>query len=537
MDTLKHTENQKRNNAIIITIHSINVITITIILLLRNLVDMPPIGSMLIISMLGYIPIISECIMYKNNALSRRIKYITLFGFFMFYTYLILNADNPIVYTFFIPMVLATSIFNNTNYSVISATLYILDVILAAIVGYKTKQLGYINTDISTLQVIVSVLIVIALVIVTKTIEENHKTQIKNLIETTNKLDYAYNHDLATGLYNRNYLMNIVNKNLDKYDKPVAVTIININGLKLVNDFRGNRTGDKVIIRVGEIIKNITFRFPEHIAIRLDSDEYMIIMPNTNEQEAAKVLESIKKEVSLSKVDGIDVSIEYGISIIHDKTSSLDSSMTFAKNTLYQKKMMNKNSVRSSIIESLRKSLSESDFETEEHAERTKNMAVKLGRALGLSDDEQSKISLLAILHDIGKMAIPHEVLVKPSRLNDEEWEIMKTHTIKGYEIAKSAPELAPIAEGILHHHEKWDGTGYPGGLAGEEIPLLSRIITVIDSHDVMTHDRPYHKAMPAEAAKKELLKCSGTQFDPNIVNVFIDMLDKEENIEKSEGI
>lgn len=157
--------------------------------------------------------------------------------------------------------------------------------------------------------------------------------------------------------------------------------------------------------------------------------------------------------------------------------------------------------------------------------ERTREMAIRLGKALSLSDGDLGKLALLAVLHDIGKIAIPHAILIKPGKLTDAEWEIMKTHTEKGYRIANASKELKPIGEYILHHHERWDGGGYPGGLAGEEIPLLSRIITVVDSHDVMVHDRPYHKAMSGKDAEAELRRCSGTQFDPNLVEVFLEVL------------
>lgn len=160
--------------------------------------------------------------------------------------------------------------------------------------------------------------------------------------------------------------------------------------------------------------------------------------------------------------------------------------------------------------------------------ERTREMAIRLGKALSLSDGELGKLALLAVLHDIGKIAIPHSILLKPGKLTDAEWEIMKTHTEKGYRIANASKELKPIGEYILHHHERWDGGGYPGGLAGDEIPLLSRIITVVDSHDVMVHDRPYHRAMSGEAAEAELRRCSGTQFDPKLVKVFLEVLKEE---------
>ena len=155
-------------------------------------------------------------------------------------------------------------------------------------------------------------------------------------------------------------------------------------------------------------------------------------------------------------------------------------------------------------------------------------MAARLGRRLKLSDSDVGRLELLAVLHDIGKVAVPHDVLVKKGKLNDEEFKIMQQHTVKGYRIAMASPELREIAEGILSHHEKWDGTGYPNRLKGEEIPLLARIISAVDSHDVMVNNRPYHQAMPEENAIKELRRCAGTQFDPNIIKVFTEMLEED---------
>jgi len=133
------------------------------------------------------------------------------------------------------------------------------------------------------------------------------------------------------------------------------------------------------------------------------------------------------------------------------------------------------------------------------------------------------------VLHDIGKVAIPQDIIKKQGKLTPEERSIIEQHTVKGYRIAKSSAELEDIADGILSHHEKWDGTGYPNRLKGEEIPLIARIISAVDSHDVMVNDRPYHKAMPEADAIAELQRCSGTQFDPHVVEVFVKLLEREE--------
>jgi HD-GYP domain-containing protein (c-di-GMP phosphodiesterase class II) len=196
-----------------------------------------------------------------------------------------------------------------------------------------------------------------------------------------------------------------------------------------------------------------------------------------------------------------------------------------AEDRMYNNKLVESKSIRSSIITSLKKTLEERTHETEAHAQRMKAVSLEVGKIMELHDNELDELSLLAMLHDIGKIAIPDYILEKPTGLSPEEWKIMKSHCEIGYRIAVASPELAHIASLILSHHERWDGTGYPQELKGLEIPLLSRIITVVDAYDAMTNDRPYHVAVSSEAALKELERCSGTQFDPSIVEKVIKVI------------
>ena len=151
-------------------------------------------------------------------------------------------------------------------------------------------------------------------------------------------------------------------------------------------------------------------------------------------------------------------------------------------------------------------------------------MAFQIGEALNLSTAEMDRLALLVSLHDIGKISISQEILNKPGKLNEEEWEKIKKHPETGYHIALSTGEFAHIAEEILAHHERWDGKGYPNGLKGKEIPLLSRILAIIDAFDVMTNGRPYKSRMSEDEAIDELKRCSGTQFDPELVDIFMDL-------------
>ena len=334
--------------------------------------------------------------------------------------------------------------------------------------------------------------------------------------------------DMLTQLYSKNSFYSEMNKLLTKDVYPVTIVVCNANGIGLVNDVFGWKKGNELLRQAADLLRD---NLPQTAVLaRLADGDMVAALVQTEQEYAQRLFENIRDQYQECNDTGINTDIEYGIAVIRDASMSMEDALREASESMRTKKLMNQSSQKSSLLDSLTQTLTESDYETEEHVERTREMAIRLGRALRLTDGELGKLALLAVLHDIGKIAIPHSILLKPGKLTDAEWEIMKSHTEKGYRIASASKELQPIGQYILHHHERWDGGGYPGGLVGEEIPLLSRIITVVDSHDVMVHDRPYHKAMSGEAAEAELRRCAGTQFDPNLVEVFLQVL-KEEKV------
>lgn len=166
--------------------------------------------------------------------------------------------------------------------------------------------------------------------------------------------------------------------------------------------------------------------------------------------------------------------------------------------------------------------------DAKEHAERTKKLALKLGKELKLSKKELKKLSILSGLHDVGKVAISKKILLKKDKLTDLEWEEMKKHPVYGYRIVRAMKNYSYVANEVLCHHERWDGSGYPQGLKGEEIPLLSRILSLVDSYDVMISKRSYSQPISKKEAIKEIRRCSGTQFDPTLTEKFIEIISKE---------
>jgi HD-GYP domain-containing protein (c-di-GMP phosphodiesterase class II) len=173
------------------------------------------------------------------------------------------------------------------------------------------------------------------------------------------------------------------------------------------------------------------------------------------------------------------------------------------------------------------KALEAKDFVSEGHVTRMEELSLLIGENLGLHQDQLDRLVLLTKFHDIGKIGIPDSILKKPAKLTEDEWKVMKTHSTIGERIALESAEIRDIAPLILHHHEKWNGTGYPSGLSKEDIPIECRILTIVDSFDAMTNDRPYSKARDKKEATKEIIACSETQYDPKLVNIFVQIQKK----------
>ncbi|MFT9496390.1 sensor domain-containing diguanylate cyclase/phosphohydrolase [Anaerosolibacter sp.] len=346
-------------------------------------------------------------------------------------------------------------------------------------------------------------------------------TDIRARKEAEAKIRYLSYHDKLTGLYNRAFFEEELKRLDTDRQLPLAIIIGDVNGLKLTNDVFGHLTGDKLLAKTADILKKACRK--EDIICRWGGDEFAILLPHTDKNIVDKICERI---YCLSK-ESADTPIQIGISLgyaIKYKNEPMTELIKEAEERMYRNKLLESKSTRSHIINSLQKSLYERSHETETHCQRMKDLSIALGKSLNLDNDKINELGLLALLHDIGKMAISDSILQKPGKLTLEEWEKMKRHSEIGYRIAETSPELAHISKYILFHHERWDGTGYPKGLKGDEIPLLSRIISVVDVYDVMTNARVYKAPVSHDEALKEIVRCSGTQFDPEVVGKFLEL-------------
>jgi len=345
-------------------------------------------------------------------------------------------------------------------------------------------------------------------------------TDIKKAEENIKYLSF---HDKLSQLHNRAFF-DFELKRLDTARQlPLSLAIGDINGLKLINDAFGHTYGDKILTKIADILKEC-FR-GEDIVARWGGDEFSAILPQTSFDEAMNIIDRVYKKCRENSTDILPLSISLGAATKESASKSIKEVIKEAEDNMYRHKLVENQSARSSMIISLKKALEERYYETEAHTRRMKKFAIMFGKALKLPDSKLDNLSLLASLHDIGKIAIPDNIVLKPGKLSEEEWETMKKHSEIGYRIAQSTAELAPIAEAILHHHERWDGKGYPYGILKDKIPLISRIISIVDTYDAITSERPYKKALSKEFALEEIKRCSGSQFDPNLVDIFINQV------------
>ena len=337
------------------------------------------------------------------------------------------------------------------------------------------------------------------------------------------KIRYLSFHDSLTGLYNRAYFEEEMKRLDTKRQLPISIIVGDVNGLKISNDAFGHYIGDELLKAAAECIKKSCRK--EDIISRWGGDEFVILLPTVTENNVQKVCDRIMNECEKYDKLPFKISISLGEATKDDEAQDLREILKTAEDKMYKNKLMSGKSMRNSIITSLKTTLYENSFETDEHSGRMIQLCKKFGKVLELSNSKIEELVAIATLHDIGKVAIPKEILSKPGKLTLEEMEQVKKHSEIGYRIAKSCPEISHLAEGILGHHERWDGEGYPNKLKGEEIPYESRIISILDSYDVMISDRPYKRKMSQEEAVKELKRCKGTQFDPYLAEKFIELL------------
>lgn len=363
----------------------------------------------------------------------------------------------------------------------------------------------------------------------TETIAKEVSLAITERKQAEAQVKHISQHDALTGLYNRPYFEAVMYNSQQSKDL-LGIIILDVDGLKLINDTLGHNQGDQLLIAVANLMKD-TFRKTDVLA-RIGGDEFAILMVDIGEIEIKSLIQQLNSATynynqTHTQVP-LNISCGYSLGVgCQDFPSSL---FKEADNNMRKEKLFHSQSSRSAIVQTLKKALEARDFITEGHADRLQELVLRLTNSIGLPESHKTDLRLFAQFHDIGKVGIPDRILFKSGPLTKEELLEMRRHPEIGYQIAQSAPDLAPIAEWILKHHEWWNGNGYPLGIKGEKIPLACRLLAIVDAFDAMTNDRPYRKSLSFSEALTELKKFAGTQFDPELVKNFLEVIGSEAN-------
>ncbi len=364
--------------------------------------------------------------------------------------------------------------------------------------------------------------------------------------------------DELTGLLNRRSLDEMLDSEISRHSRyggVFSLAIVDLDSFKAYNDNYGHLSGDKLLRQIGNIIKG-AIRNADH-AFRYGGDEFAILLPQTDAQAALQVTERVRKKIAEEATTSkIPVTASIGLASWPDDGISHTDIIAAADVTLYRAKRDGGNhnyyasgaltplqltesimdtethidSKILSVIHALSETVDSKNYFSHNHSKRVTEYAMMIASALKMDAAETARLEVCALMHDIGKIAISDTILSKPGKLNAREWEIMKTHTQLGATMASRIPQLSSCAEGILHHHERYDGSGYPDGLKGEDIPLEARILAIADAVAAMTSERPYSETLTHEQAMEELKRYSGKQFDPYLVEQFISAYEKNTN-------
>jgi diguanylate cyclase (GGDEF)-like protein len=354
--------------------------------------------------------------------------------------------------------------------------------------------------------------------------------------------------DPLTGLGNHRHFHERLQRELTQAEQDMAtlsLCLIDVDDFKRINDRYGHPVGDRVLGQVAARLRQGGESF------RLGGDEFAVLLPGLDESAAVSVARSIVERVGGAELEQIGpVTVSAGVATFPVQGVGRDELIRLADSALYWAKEDGKNRARTYEATTLARELSQlqqlaegpdraaryraaaslakavdaRDAYTGSHSERVGDLAARIARRLGIDEPQTELTRLAASLHDLGKLAIPEEILRKPGALNESERLVLQRHPQIGYRMLESLG-VEPIAEWVLHHHERWDGNGYPDRLRGDEIPLGARIIFVADAYDAMTSERVYRKPLSEREALEELERCAGTQFDPAIVEAFADEL------------
>lgn len=338
-------------------------------------------------------------------------------------------------------------------------------------------------------------------------------------------IEFLNYHDSLTGLYNRVYFERELQRLDTMSNLPMSIVMADVNGLKLTNDAFGHAFGDELLKAAANVMRSCCRQ--NDVIARVGGDEFVLLLPNTDEQSAGGVVARISAYCAKQQVGSVALSISFGWETKSSPEEELAAVQKKAEDRMYRRKLFDSPSMRGRTITAITRTLHETHEREELHSRRVSSICEVMAKEIGMEERDIKELMTAGLLHDIGKIAIDGYILNKLGPLNEDEWRDIRRHPEIGYRILGSVNDLSDIANCVLAHHERWDGTGYPQRLKGEEIPLQARIIALADSFDAMISERPYGRVRSQEEAVEELRKNAGTQFDPRLVDTFVRLFEK----------
>ncbi|SDF53505.1 CHASE4 domain-containing protein [Sporolituus thermophilus] len=350
------------------------------------------------------------------------------------------------------------------------------------------------------------------------------------------QLRYFSLHDALTGVYNRAFIETWLQGLQESGQRAINVVFCDLDGLKLVNDIFGHNCGDELLKAFADLLRACC---PENAAVaRVGGDEFVLIINDDRPEIAEELCTAIRAAVTeynrSNRTAPLPLSISLGTATGLASKEDILSLLGQADNAMYREKFERSRKLRRSLLPLLKKALVARDASANGHARRLKNRIVEFALACGLTDFNQRDLKLFALFHDIGKVGLPPDVLAKRGGFTPDEEETKQRHVEIGFRIALAVPDLLPIADWILKHHEWWNGGGYPLGFKGEEIPLPCRLLAILDAYDNMTSGEPGGQALSHDAAVEEIKKLAGIRFDPRLVDIFVNWMDGGKSAEAS---
>lgn len=339
--------------------------------------------------------------------------------------------------------------------------------------------------------------------------------------------------DSLTGLYNRIYFEEELPRVDQSENMPLSIMIGDLDGLKLTNDIFGHTAGDELLKTVAQVLMEVCR--PDDRVFRWGGDEFVVLLPHTSSEEVAKIRDDFMTKLAGKSIGPIRVHMPLGCATKESMEEDIRIVWQQADEQMYWMKTIGRSAFQRQTLEGISQELFSRSVAEKEHARRVSELAEEFGVFLGLAEADLRKLNVAGYLHDIGKVVLNPDILFKPFPLEPRDQHEMKRHPLVGFRLLNFFEDTADLADGVLAHHERWDGTGYPKGLQGKEIPFLGRVLAIIETYDRVLFDPFAHSFSPEEALQL-IVDGSGSKFDPTLTQAFFEMMKRKGAISVAAG-